>query len=95
MTVSVTFPQRPMTVSEWLLLAILSVLWGGSFLFVGMAVDDLPPLTLVLLLVGLAALALHVVLLVLGRRIPLTRAALAAFVGMGPRNNVVPFGLFA
>ena len=44
-----------MTPREWGLLALLSLLWGGSFLFVGVAVKELPPLTLVTLRVGLAA----------------------------------------
>ncbi len=36
-----------MTAAEWALLVGLSVLWGGSFLFVGVAVAELPPLTIV------------------------------------------------
>ena len=39
---------------EWTMLILLSVLWGGSFFFVGVAVADLPPLTIVTLRVGLA-----------------------------------------
>jgi hypothetical protein len=31
-----------MTAAEWALLVGLSVLWGGSFLFVGVAVAELP-----------------------------------------------------
>ena len=46
---------------EWLLLLILSVLWGGSFFFVGVAVKTLPPFTIVALRVGLAAIALNLV----------------------------------
>ncbi len=48
--------QRAMTAREWSLLALLSLLWGGSFFFVGVAVRELPPLTLVTLRVGCAAL---------------------------------------
>lgn len=40
---------------DWSLLAVLSVLWGGSFFFNGAALRELPPLTLVLLRVGLGA----------------------------------------
>ena len=36
-----------MGATEWLLLIILSVLWGGSFFFNAIALDDLPPLTVV------------------------------------------------
>jgi drug/metabolite transporter (DMT)-like permease len=50
--------QRAMTAREWGLLALLSLLWGGSFFFIGVAVKELPPLTLAALRVGLAALIL-------------------------------------
>src|SRR5271169_1565584 len=46
--------QRAMTAREWGLLALLSLLWGGSFFFIGVAVKELPPLTLAGLRVGLA-----------------------------------------
>ena len=35
------------------MLLILSVLWGGSFFFIGVAVKELPPLTIMMLRVGL------------------------------------------
>ena len=34
--------QRAMTAREWGLLALLSLLWGGSFFFIGVAVKELP-----------------------------------------------------
>jgi drug/metabolite transporter (DMT)-like permease len=52
--------NRPMSALEWGLLLTLSVLWGGSFFFVGVAVRELPPLTIVVLRVTLAALALAI-----------------------------------
>jgi drug/metabolite transporter (DMT)-like permease len=45
-----------MRTTDWLLLVFLSVLWGATFFFVAVAVQDLPPLTLVLARVELAAL---------------------------------------
>ncbi len=44
---------------EWILLLVLSVLWSGSFFFAKLAVAELPPFTIVLGRVGLAALALN------------------------------------
>ena len=41
---------------------VLSVLWGGSFFFIGVVIRELPPLTVVLLRVALAALILLPVL---------------------------------
>lgn len=32
-----------MTARVWLLLIALSILWGGSFFFIGVAVQALPP----------------------------------------------------
>jgi drug/metabolite transporter (DMT)-like permease len=79
--------------TEWLLLVALAALWGGSFFFAKIAVRDLPPLALVLARVAVAALALHVVVLASGRRMPSSPAAWRAFLGMGLLNNVVPFAL--
>ena len=42
------------------LLLLLAFLWGGSFLFVGVAVREWPPLPIVLARVGLATLALTI-----------------------------------
>lgn len=87
--------NRPMTALEWGLLLALSVLWGGSFLFVGIAVKELPPLTIVVLRVVLAALALLAALRVMGVRLPAGRRVWTAFFGMGLLNNAIPFTLIA
>lgn len=82
-----------MSLKQWLLLAALSVLWGGSFLFVGIAVKELPPLTIVLARVGLAALILLPFMLALGHKLPPTLPAWMPFLGMAILNNVIPFTL--
>jgi drug/metabolite transporter (DMT)-like permease len=82
-----------MTATEWAMLLAMSVLWGGSFFFVGIAVKALPPLTLVTLRVGIAAAMLGLTLRVLGLRLPRERRAWAAFFGMGLLNNAIPFCL--
>lgn len=78
---------------EWAMLLLLSVLWGGSFFFVGVAVRDLPTLTIVVLRVGLATLVLWGVIAVLRRPLPRNPHAWIASLGMGVLNNVIPFGL--
>lgn len=85
--------HRTMTAGEWAALLGLSVLWGGSFFFNGVAVKELPPLTLVMLRLGLAALILLAVLRMTGVRMPRGAAMAAAFLGAGLLNNVVPFCL--
>ena len=85
--------QKTMTGSDWALLAVLSLIWGGSFLFVGVAVRELPPLTIVATRVLTAALALLLVLRVMGVNLPRTRQAWGSFLGMSILNNVIPFTL--
>ena len=82
-----------MTGFEWMLLVLLSVAWGGSFLFNGIALQELPTLSIVTARVGLAALALLFLMKMLGQGIQLNRQILKAFFGMSFLNNVVPFSL--
>jgi len=79
--------------TEWAMLIALSILWGGSFLFIGIAVKAVPPLTIVLARVGIAALALNLVLRLSGQRLPLDGRVWAAFAVMGFLNNLIPFSL--
>ncbi len=78
---------------EWALLIVLSILWGGSFFFVEVASVDLPPLTLVLGRVGIAAAALLLMVRCLGHHMPRDRRAWGAFAIMGALNNLIPFCL--
>jgi drug/metabolite transporter (DMT)-like permease len=84
-----------MSLREWALLVTLSLLWGGSFLFVGVAVRELPPFTIVALRVAVAALVLQAILRIIGVGSPRDRRLWAAFVGMGVLNNAIPFTLIA
>ena len=84
-----------MELSEWLLLGLLSVIWGGSFFFVEVAVREVTPLTLVFCRVGLAAFILLGVCILTGRRLPAERVTWVAFVIMGLINNLIPFSLMA
>ncbi len=85
--------NKTMSPLEWALLLALSVLWGGSFFFTGVAVKELPPFTIVVLRVGLAALILNFVVRAMGQRMPSATRVWVAFFGMGLLNNVVPFSL--
>jgi len=86
---------KSMSPYGWLLLIILSILWGGSFFFVGVVVEAFPPLTIVALRVSLAAIALLAVLYFTGSRMPSNSTVWFAFIGMGVLNNVIPFTLIA
>lgn len=82
-----------MNARVWAMLILLSMLWGGSFFFVGVVVTDLPPLTIVALRVGIAAITLWIIALMIGLRPPKEWRVWGAFLGMGLLNNVVPFAL--
>jgi drug/metabolite transporter (DMT)-like permease len=85
--------ERTMAAREWGLLLALSVLWGGSFFFVGVAVHELPTFTIVALRVGLAALVLLLVVWISNLAMPAHPRAWHAFFAMGLLNNAVPFCL--
>ena len=78
---------------DWGLLVLLSLLWGGSFLCVGIAVQELPVLTIIALRVSLAALVLWGIALFSGHQLPRGRKTWQAFLALGLLNNVIPFGL--
>jgi drug/metabolite transporter (DMT)-like permease len=81
---------------DWALLVLLSVLWGGSFFFTGVAVRELPPFTIVLARVAIAAALLLPVLLTNGAgaaMLPASPAGWMPFAVMGLLNNVIPFSL--
>jgi drug/metabolite transporter (DMT)-like permease len=80
---------------EWILLLVLSLLWGGSFFFLKVLVIELPPVTVVLGRVGFAALLLNVFLLLRRDPMPATPRLWGAFIVLGILNNVVPFTLIA
>ena len=80
---------------DWAILLFLSVLWGGSFFFIEIAVETVQPFTLVLIRVAIASAALWAFLLARGQRLPLPSGALLAFVILALLNNVLPFVLFA
>jgi hypothetical protein len=85
--------NRVMGIREWGLIAVLSILWGGSFFFVGVAVRELPPLTVVCCRVGLAAAILLVVVHLKEDRMPTAGGVWGGFFAMGAMNNVIPFTL--
>lgn len=72
---------------------MLSVLWGGSFVFNGVALKELPPFTLVFLRVALAALILLPVLRIYRIGFPRGLSGWRPSFGIALLNNVLPFSL--
>ncbi|EYR77724.1 DMT family transporter [Shinella sp. 838] len=79
-----------MSAQTWGLLALLGMIWGGSFFFARVAVVHVPPATLVLLRVGIAALALHIYIAGRFDVYATLRARWREFLLLGLINNAVP-----
>ena len=82
-----------MSLSDWALLAVLSVLWGCSFFFNKIAVTELPPLTVALGRVGFGALLLIAIARAMGHALPTRAAVWGPLAVMGLFNSVLPFSL--
>lgn len=81
-----------MSAKTWLQLIILSVLWGGTFIFVKEALTALPPLTLTLARCAIAAAVLAPAVFALGYKLP-PKSQWRDFAAMALLNNVIPFGV--
>ena len=78
---------------EWVLLITLSLVWAGSFFFNGVAVRDLPVMSIVIGRVSIASLILVPWLIWRGMALPRDLSVWRAFLVMGLFNNVLPFCL--
>lgn len=82
-----------MSLRDWSLLIALSILWGGSFFFVRVALDGVPPLTLVLARVMIASAVLLLLLRATGEAMPRRRDVWLTLAAMALLNNIIPFSL--
>jgi drug/metabolite transporter (DMT)-like permease len=80
---------------DWGSLLFLSVLWGGSFFFLAVALKELPPITIMLLRVALGAIPLLVFLRLRGEALPSSPRIWGMFLILGLLNNALPFVLYA
>ena len=87
--------QKSLSGRAWAEMLVLALIWGGSFLSIRIALDEISPLMSVAHRVTWAMLVLWVVVAVM--RIPLPRNPRIwfAFLVMGLLNNVIPFVLMA
>lgn len=86
-------PRLTMSAADWALLVLLSTLWGGSFFFAKIAIAELPPLTVALGRVAIAAALLVVLARITGTALPAAAAGWRRYAVMGFLNNALPFGL--
>ena len=85
--------RSQMNRSDWLILLVLAAIWGGAFLFIGIAVRHVPPLTYVWLRLTIGAAGLWAYLLIRGERMSLPRQAWGAILLLALLNNAIPFAL--
>lgn len=85
--------QKSLSPRAWAELCLLSFIWGGSFLSIRIALDEIPFVTSVAYRVGIAALALWLVVICRGSSVPRDPRIWGAFLVMGLLNNVIPFSL--
>lgn len=85
----------PADTQAWALLIVLAAIWGASFMFIGVAVKELPALLIVLARVAIAAAILLPVHFIVIGKLPGDRRSWTACLGMSVMNNVIPFTLIS
>lgn len=87
--------QKSISSSVWLALLALGTIWGGSFVSIRLALDEIGPFTVVAHRTFWAMLVLWFVILARGLPVPRSLRVWGAFLVMGLLNNVLPFSLMA
>ena len=84
-----------MAVADWFRIVLLSLVWGGSFFFIEVMLEAMPPMTSVLgrLMVGL--IGLLILLKILGYRLEALTEQWQSFAFIGLINNAIPFSLIS
>lgn len=81
------------TRAEWLIFLALGFMWGSSYLFIKLAVDDFGTFTLVALRLLVGGLFLWIALRITGATIPRDRRVYGHLLVMAVINIVIPFAL--
>ena len=77
---------------NWGIFLLLSAIWGSSFLFIKIALNDLQPITLVTIRLGLGAIGLCLIAVLTKRKLPEPRIVILSLL-MGITNSAIPFAL--
>jgi drug/metabolite transporter (DMT)-like permease len=84
-----------MKLKEWGAFAVLGLVWGSSFLWIKIAVQEIGPFMLVALRLLLGLAGLLVVMRLQGQSFPRERRVLFAYLFMGAFNTAIPFTLIS
>ena len=77
----------------WIGFWVLGTIWGSSFLFIRVGVEQLPPFEVVFIRTAIAALGLLLTVYARGQRMPSTWDGIRPLVILGIGNTVIPFAL--
>lgn len=78
---------------KWAAFWFLGLIWGSSFLFIRIGVEQLSPFQLVFIRTGIAAVGLNLVLLAQGKHLPFDRKSLTPLIIIAIGNTTIPFAL--
>lgn len=81
--------------AEYALLLAVSLTWGSSYMFTKIAVSEIPPITLIALRAGIAAVVMSAILALSGRMTRLTWRETGIFALIGLMVNAAPLCLIA
>jgi drug/metabolite transporter (DMT)-like permease len=84
-----------MLLSDWVRILVLSTVWGGSFFFIEVMLDSMPPLTAVFGRLAMGLVGLLIMLRVLGHQFAPLLRSWRHFAWIGLINNAIPFSLIA
>ena len=78
----------------WLLIGILSILWGGAFFLIEVGLRSYPPITLVFMRLALAVPPMWIAMRLMGERLPTEPRIWGLLAIVGALNCALPFILF-
>ena len=78
---------------KWAAFWTLALIWGSSFLFIRIGVEELSPFQVVFIRTAIAAVGLNLVLLAQGKHLPLNRRTLKGLIILAIGNTTIPFAL--
>lgn len=87
-------PRTPqLDTTAWVLLVALSTVWGASFFFAEIALEELPPVTIVAVRMVIGVMGLWAIVAVVRPALPRDRGTWRDLFVMGILNNALPFSL--
>jgi len=87
-------PARP-AITDYALLVLLAFIWGSSFTLIKVVVGEIPPLSLTVARIAVAALVLALVAAMRGEEWPRRASEWRWVVAAGMSGSVVPFSLIS